>query len=260
MAKLSSQSLFHYVSKKEYLIDILQNDFHPRYVKEEFSFETRKLKEVAIPMLCFCDITLSNIEEHVKWYGNYGIGMKKEWAIKNGLTPVHYFNPKSHAMKDLAVALNYMREDFENNRIQHSGYIRNYYNIWFMKPYEGKQFNHQNDKNCKKKFYDEREWRYIPSLDELKNLAGDLSMSLTGDRLNRFINEPEYKKNINKKLADSVRLSFRPEDITYIIVENEQERAEIIQQIKNVKSKHGNKVVDIVCSKIISLEQIKNDF
>ena len=156
MSRLSSETLFHYVRKKEYLISILKNNFRPRYVIEKFTVESGELIKAALPMLCFCDIILSSIDEHVKWYGRYGIGMKKEWALKKGLTPVHYYNPESHAMKYLSKALLYMRQKL-NNGESNPDLISDYYNLWFMKPYIGMQFNRFEKSISPKKYYDERE-------------------------------------------------------------------------------------------------------
>jgi hypothetical protein len=260
MSRLSSETLFHYVSDKRYLISILQNNFRPRYVKEEFSFESNELNKIALPMLCFCDITLSSIDEHVKWYGRYGIGMKKEWALKKGLTPVHYYNPDSHAMKHLSDALLNMRQGLNNGTSYHDVYISNYYNLWFLKPYTGEQYNRFENKILQKNFYDEREWRYIPSLDELKRLDEGLKMSISGDELVRFENDHSYKNDLNKRLGESISLDFTPQDISYIIVGNEQERLEMIGAIKQVKSHFNRNTIELVFSKIISLEQILEDF
>lgn len=260
MSRLSSETLFHYVSDKSYLISILQNNFRPRYVKEEFSFESEELNQIALPMLCFCDITLSSIDEHVKWYGNYGIGMKKEWALNKGLTPVHYYNPKSHAMKHLSDGLLNMRQNLNNGTSNIDAYISNYYNLWFMKPYTGEQYNRSENQVLQKKFYDEREWRYIPSLDELKRLDEGLKMSITGDELVRFEKDNTYKNNLNRRLGESISLDFTPNDISYIIVDNERERFEMIGAIKQAKSHFNGDTIELVFSKIISLEQILNDF
>jgi hypothetical protein len=260
MPRLSSETLFHYVSDKSYLISILQNNFRPRYVKEEFSFESDELNQIALPMLCFCDITLSSIEEHIKWYGSYGIGMKKEWALSKGLTPVHYYNPKSHAMKHLSDALLNMRKNLNNDTSNLDAYISNYYNLWYMKPYTGKQYNRFEGKVLHKKFYDEREWRYIPSLNELKSLTEGIKMSITGDELDRFENDVSYKNCLNILLGESINLDFTPNDISYIIISNEEERPEIISAIKQAKSHFNSDTIELVFSKIISLKQILNDF
>lgn len=56
-------------------------------------------------MVCFCDITLTEIKEYIKDYGCYGIGLKKQWAKKN-VAPVIYFNNKSSLIKTIYEKLN----------------------------------------------------------------------------------------------------------------------------------------------------------
>ena len=50
-------------------------------------------------MVCFCDIPLSRTEEHVKFYGEYGIGLAKEWAERNNVTPILYVSSTNHLPK-----------------------------------------------------------------------------------------------------------------------------------------------------------------
>lgn len=267
MSKLSSESLFHYVEKKEYLIDILENNFRPRYVIEKMYFDEEDYFEVGIPMLCFCDIKLANIEEHTNWYGNYGIGMKKEWAIRNGLTPVHYYNKDSHLSNEIKTGISIFRELIKNEQVpnefktKHSEIFHSlYYNFWFMKSYEGEQFFKHTDKIEYKKFYDEREWRYIPSTTSLKAMREELPMSLLNKRLAIYRSDADYKNRINTELGEDTKLYFIPDDIAYIIIRNEAERTELINAIKSTKLVYCIGTVETLSSKIISLDQIKSDF
>lgn len=41
-------------------------------------------------MVCFTDIPIELSEAHRNDYGSYGIGLKKEWGIKNKLNPINY--------------------------------------------------------------------------------------------------------------------------------------------------------------------------
>lgn len=267
MSKLSSETLFHYVSDKKHLIDILENNFRPRYVIEKLHFESGDLHEIGIPMLCFCDIALSNIEEHVEWYGEYGIGMNKEWGIRKGLTPVHYYNERSHTIGELSKSISELRSIVEQDEVANdkattirNGYIGLYYNLWFMKLYEGEQFSIKSNKTETKKFYDEREWRYIPSIGDLKNLNSSLPMSIQGGRIEEFKQDSSYRNQLNRNLGDDTRLSFNPEDIAYIIIATENDRREFIDAIKFAKNRYEEDIVEVLFSKIISLEQIRRDF
>ena len=82
MSNLSSETLFHFTGF-ESLRSILENEFIPHWCIEDFYFKTNDVyAKIAIPMVCFCDIPLGNIKEHMDDYGNCGIGMKKSWARK----------------------------------------------------------------------------------------------------------------------------------------------------------------------------------
>ena len=94
---ISSKVLFHFTTSMVYLKSILKNGFFPHYCPEyrldpddkaEASKGCRPLH--AAPLVSFCDLPLSLIRNHLKEYGNYGIGLKKNWGLRNGVTPVMY--------------------------------------------------------------------------------------------------------------------------------------------------------------------------
>lgn len=53
-----------------------------------------------IPMVCFCETPYVFLQNHIRTFGNYGLGMKIEWAISHGIHNVIYadiMNPNLHA-------------------------------------------------------------------------------------------------------------------------------------------------------------------
>ena len=85
----SADTLFHFIEKIEYLIPILERDaLIPRYCVETIEYLKIPYKNIAYPMLCFCDINLHKIHEHVEFYGGYGIAFSKQWGIAKGIQPV----------------------------------------------------------------------------------------------------------------------------------------------------------------------------
>lgn len=77
---LSANTLFHFTNNIDNIINILTNEFSPRYCMESFEFLGGCDLEIAIPMVCFCDIPLSQIKNHIENYGGYAIGLSKEWG------------------------------------------------------------------------------------------------------------------------------------------------------------------------------------
>jgi hypothetical protein len=266
---LSSNTLFHFTNKAENLINILNSGFSPRFCLEQFGSShllTGKTRneyddsnwEEAIPITCFCDLPISHISSHLEFYGSYGIGLSKNWGIKNGLTPLTYIHENSCQLEYLskiiraAWKVDELNEKFdrENTRLlfmELSG---------FFKPYEGEMW--RINKYVTKRFYDEREWRYVPFIvpkktDENNKFKEDYR--LTKDE---FLNEIKRAK-ANKYLNENHPLKFEFEDIKYIIIKNDNEAKAMTEAIySNNKFTDEQKI--ILSTKIISTEQIKEDF
>jgi len=83
MKSLYPDILFHFTTKAG-LFGILENTFSISYAREKI-IGNRKSAQFAVPMVSFCDLRLSQLKDHMDKYGNFGIGLTKEWANRNGL-------------------------------------------------------------------------------------------------------------------------------------------------------------------------------
>lgn len=205
-----------------------------------------------IPMCCFCDIPLSQISEHLREYGRYGVGMSRNWALKLKLNPVHYVQSKSSYLECYDKLMNLLYDDalgILNNKLSIKTVLDAFdYGIsliHYLKPYEG-----INRKTGKKKcFYDEREWRYVPE-EFLKNNYGIFKEEF-------FKGEAGQQKN---QELSKYPLVFNPSDINYIVIERENDRADMIRTIRQIKEpKFTRDIIDILVSKLISAELIEKD-
>lgn len=254
MSNISSNSLFHFTSKAEYLIGILEHTFIPRYCYEEITLSDRleRLQVVgAIPMVCFCDISLGQINNHIKTYGSYGIGMTKEWGIKNKLNPLIYINQNSELADSVSkissslfnLLCNSCNSDSQNATDEFFKISK------FLKPYSG-DFNRNKELIKNVRFYNEREWRYIPNLNEVDNIV------MSKEDFENPIKLAEENNKLSK-----YKLSFTPKDIKYIFVKEEKEIHSMIQSLRLIKGqKFDSKTIDILTSKILTTKQIGEDF
>lgn len=253
MPNISSESLFHFTRTFENLKGILKKEFHPRYSFELLEFEGKNNVESAYPMVCFCDIPLSQVKEHLKTYGNYGIGMSREWVYLKGLNPVLYLKKGSILSDWLRIILESTQplnaaEDPLARGIK--GGLLNV--LRYTKPFEG-----QSSRTGEfVKFYNEREWRYVPFLYEDQNGKQNfINQLLKKDR-----NDEDLLK-LDDFILEQVKLKFDPKDIKYIIVENEHQILEMVDYLHQVKSpKYDDDSIKILTSRIITSEQIKKDF
>jgi len=254
MTKISANTVFHFTNI-DALAGILQNGFYPSYSIEEYLTEDGPPFRLAFPMVCFCDIPLSQIADHIDQYGKYGIGVSKKWAIRKKLNPVLYLEKSSLLWRRFESVLDQNYKDvveLGKLEVKVDSMIRDRDSLMYMfmhtKPYEG--FYNRNGEQRYKRFYDEREWRYVPDLKRI-------------DRDELFLSQNMLSEDVIKKKNAILRehsLTFDPADIQYLILERESERMEMFSMLSELGSeKYGEGEIKILSSRIISAEQIKND-
>jgi hypothetical protein len=245
---LSARTLFHFTTKLDYLIQILEHNFRPRYCLEDTSWATStKIAkiEMAYPMVCFCDIPLSKIKKHLTTYGNYGIGLKKDWGFKKSLTPLIYSRKNAKTSRIVEDLINWYSSNGEPVDLK---YIISDI-IMYMKPYYGKMYRNAGYK--KTKFYDEREWRWIPEINR-----PDLKMHLEIQEYR----DQDFKEKHNTLIGKNYTLDFNPSDIKYIILNEDSEIDEFITKLEAMKGGYKPSTIKKLTTRILTTEQIKYDF
>ncbi|HDL01678.1 MAG TPA: hypothetical protein ENH23_05535, partial [candidate division Zixibacteria bacterium] len=258
-----ANTLFHFTRSIDILENILENNFYPRLCYENFfsvilNPPTDFIElEKAVPMVCFCDLPLSQVNKHAdeKNYGQYALGLSKEWAIKNKVNPVLYTYKNSdisQKFRELLLNLN----SHKKNAIKYTISKDDYYNqllsiIQYIKPYEG--INTKNNENTR--YYDEREWRYIPRFTE--DLSYPIMLRRGGEKEQNAFTE------INEKIENikELHLKFEPKDIKYIIVKSEDEILSMVDKVTKITGRGlSNTDIKILTTRIISFETIRENF
>ncbi|MHB8157720.1 MAG: abortive infection system antitoxin AbiGi family protein [Desulfocucumaceae bacterium] len=255
---ISANTLFHFTNSKETIISILKNGFWPHYSPEDTAaFDILPKKRgnesfVFTPMVCFCDIPLSQIKNHVKTYGKYAIGLSKTWGMQHDINPVLYIVPQrtlAHSLSGLQTyTLHKIQATEDSGDIEHD--VRDHLVKYFLysKPYKGCLLR-KGERKHNVTFYDEREWRFAPDTYTLRTSS-----------LQPFESDRKAVEVANIKLRN-LPLQFQPKDIKYIIVQKENEILEMIGKIRVIKSSHYQPDdVKKLITRIISLEQILEDF
>ncbi|MBS1537662.1 MAG: hypothetical protein JST20_07945 [Bacteroidetes bacterium] len=234
---ISSDSIFHFIKRRDWLLRILkEKSFKARYVYEELpdiQFH------VGIPMKCFCDIPLGVIKKHLSHYGKFGIGISKEFAKRNTLSPVIYVHQKSDTM------LRYLRSIKKTEFVKNRDSLLPYFKL-------DETFSNGSDgRKLTKRLYDEREWRWIPKEPKFEDFTNFTEEEIRNERL-EIVNE-ELEKDKNKYI-----LPFEYSDITYIFVQQENDVDNVIEQIRKIKVQQIHQ--DRLISKIVTARQIERDF
>jgi hypothetical protein len=262
-SKISANTLFHFTSSQEYLINILEHTFRPRYCWENpptsnKAIDTTVPPALLLPMVCFCDIPLSQIKDHVGTYGRYAIGLTKEWGIENKVNPVFYTIPGTAASMTLRsigqeVSSKTNPVDPRTENLQKDvAYLSAY-----TKLYKGKSYRNGTYLEGDVIFYNEREWRFVPPIEWLERAALDPAISQADT-----VTHPDLLGHSNKVLTenDTFKLSFKPNDIRYLILEREDEILDFVRKISAIKEKFSWDEKTMLTTKIISMEHIQEDF
>ena len=218
---------------------------------EEIILSTNKLRPgmaSTVPMVCFCDISLGQISNHIDDYGNYGIGMSKEWGIEKNLNPIVYLNADSRLSSSLSDIVNSIYESLEENCTEHIKVISDeFLNVCkFLKQYSG--INPKNGRQ--KRFYDEKEWRFVPEM----TFDESTKFSMTVDEFRNSVRLQE----VNEKLKDYV-IVFDINDVKYIFLEKESDIHALISLLKK-SSRFDGSQLELLTTRMITTQQIKEDF
>jgi hypothetical protein len=252
MSSLYPDILFHFTSR-DGLYAILEHTFKISYAGERIA-GNRKSTSFAVPMVSFCDLRLSELKDHMSKYGNYGIGLSKAWANKQGLNPVFYVNKHCPYTSNFIAAVERLHKqlDIIQDSAQYASVSAAYMDILntyrYIKNYEGDLKRRSGVTTRNYRFADEREWRYVPPLDATPFSFFPL------DRISTL----EGKSEVNGRIAD-LRLEFDPEDIKYLIIERDDERLSLIKHLEAVKGRFDDGTRRRLASRILTSEQINTD-
>lgn len=254
-AKVSTDYLFHYTNNFGILKEIIQVGFKVDYCLETdcWSWEQANSKNCKnsvnsyIPMISLSDIDIPNAEVHTKRYGEYGIGVTKDWAIDQHINPVFYFDANSNIANNLLEIKNTLvSESFINT-------LNIYDNISaFFKNHEG-IIKKKQVLEPKYKPYNEREWRYVPNIKTL-NLLNIYYLHSNNPKLKP--NHGKYSQMTGKERVAKIKLKPPIQAITHIIVKTEQERAEIKEFIAELHKQEKEKFQNLQKENILK----NNDF
>lgn len=238
--KPRSKSLFHFTRSLDALKGILVEGIKPKYCLEDVSWISGNNPDyVAYPMSSFCDIPLSRISDHTKFYGGYGIGLTKRWGLRNSLNPIIYCSPEGH-IHDLThdFAKAHSEIDDEDIKKKIKGYFFKVTSL--AKPLTGTMV--VNGTPVTKDFYQENEWRYIP----------DSGRFLVEDKF-------EEQRDEKNKEIENLSLRFSPEDVRYIFVSYDSEIPALVDYINQNMGGFSLNDLKILQSRIFSLENIFDD-
>lgn len=225
MSLLSSYSLFHFTSSLNNLESILKGGIRYSWVAEKLPIRG---VGYLLQSICFCNIPLSMIEEHVEWYGKYAIGVKRSALRAKGASPVFYLHSDSALLYKGKNAIdNYNKERF----------------LPYFKQFFGAQFHPTRKSYSKKKFYDEKEWRLFtgnPEVVRYKDLF-DLEQ------------QREEKKSA---VTTWKALPINPDMIEYIILEKPDD----MTSFKDFLKKNFASQMEDMLTKVLFYSQIRRDF
>jgi hypothetical protein len=234
---LSSSVLFTFTPKMEYMLDMIGNGIVPRYSYERLPGSK---KHYIVPMKCFCDIPLGKVKNHMQRYGYYGIGLKKSFLKDHGASPVIYIHKNSERFFGL--------RKMKGLSLDKSPFLP------LLKRYFGDDYffgkNPDDIQHKRIRFYDEREWRFIP-----KNVIPEIDNNLMTIKEGlKFVREKNELTTF--KATTPIKPSIT--DIEYIIIHKKKEISEVIEKLRILYGE--TKDWEVVLTKIVVAEQVLKDY
>ncbi len=234
--KISEDFLFHFTPSIQILEKIIQGGFIPFFGTEITEFDDYGqigMRIESFPRVCFTDLPLNAIKDHKAEYGKYALGMKKEWAMANGLNPVLYIQKNSIVASSLSLVAESIEDLYKTMRTNKESNIRmellfqRFNNLNNMIGRFAKQYEITKEESDKiklngkiiqrqvKRFYDEREWRYIPFKFKNKELH-ERNLFPALNQKKESLDEISYKYPLKFDLKDIAAIIY-PDSIEEIL-------------------------------------------
>ncbi len=235
-----ADNLFHFTKSLDVLKSILANGIQPKYCLEDVkSFNWVANNYLALPISCFCDIPLSRISEHTDFYGNYGVGLSKEWGYKNRLEPVIYTHKNSDINRLVSFMLG-MKDSSLTEKGKEEYDMLRFKFLSLVKPIKGSM--KISGKEYAKEFYQENEWRYVANkIFMLFEEGFDMSRKILDESLLEF------------------RLELEPKDIKYLFVKDDSDIPSLVDFINEKLGHHCHDDLKVLSSRIVSLNLLSTD-
>lgn len=247
---ISSSALFHFTKSINAIKSILRDGFFPHYCPE-YSLDREDRAAAsrghhplrAIPMVSFCDLPLSLIREHLDQYGPCGIGLTKEWGIHNRVAPVIYTHSRARTRPSVSRLVAKAPVTIDGQTLSDMQFLAAY-----SKPFEGPAWRN-NRVQKKVRFYDEREWRYVPA---------------TGGKPALFLDWAEYRDvskrtELHNRFKRESALPIPPGAIQYLILPFKRDEQNILELHDFIRSLYSRKDAILVTTTIMTDNCITED-
>ena len=231
---LSSNILWHQTNYRNLRKILKDKRILCSYGMEDLSFVSGQ--KLAFPMVSMCDLPFSELLSYQGKYGDYSIGLSRDWGIKNKFNPVWYCDPQSAVTE----ALREIFDGLMKNCPQ--GILFLMHILSYVKPVEGELIRHDYKSY---RFYDEREVRFVPSMIEM--LKRSVTPILYGEEYD------QYKEDHGGVSTLVYGVDFEWENVKYIIVKEDKQ----IDSFRRLLNRLGCPSEAI---HVFSATQVKYDF
>lgn len=209
------------MTKKDAFFSILKSKQLRYSYSLEKAFPAKDMKGVAFPMISMSDLPFSEIAT-TKWtYGDYAIGLSREWGVRKGFSPVWYCNVGSRVWLQLSKLVYEAATHNDNGYFGMGMYLMS--NVKFVQsPLISTKRKFKNYR-----FYDEREYRLVPFITETDK-----------EGIPPYILEEQYeefKKEKGSSMLD-FGVTFEYSDIKYLIVNSKSN----VVEVEKMLSKEGS--------------------
>lgn len=251
-------TLFHFVSKREYLFEIIKRKMiSPRYCREDLSYlKLRNFKQLAYPMVCFCDIGLQRLEQHMDCYGYYGIAFPKHWCMGKGVQGVQYLSNESSLYQDVREAIKVSRRIDSDGAVESEQVLASFltHQLMYYKPYQGKMRYRVDNRTRKKCLADECEWRFVPDVSTL-----DMPMAVSDAwKIDNYLDA--YSSAL--ATVPEVSLKFSVQDVKHIIISATEDLSTLMKASEEWQEEgvFSDQEIYQLLSKVLVWDEIKGDF